>query len=100
MSISIQTLDTRYLIFACEIPANLPDNPRCGLSGCVANFGQEAVKGQLPLSVEELSGQCVEQFGRSAALFSGLYPHLSFLDHGHELNPNEGVLGCLERFKP
>jgi hypothetical protein len=57
MSISIQTLDTRYLIFACEIPANLPYNPRRGLPGCVANFGQEAVKGQLPLSVEELSGQ-------------------------------------------
>ena len=33
--------------------------------GCVANFAQEVVKGQLPLSVEGLSGQGVEQFGRS-----------------------------------
>jgi hypothetical protein len=66
----------------------------------VANFAQDVMKGQLPWSVEGLRGQCVEQFGRSAALFSGLHPHLSFLDHVHELNPNEGVLGCLELFKP
>jgi hypothetical protein len=58
------------------------------------------VKGQLPLSVGRLSGQGVEQFGRSAALVSGLHPQLSFLDHVHKLNPNECVLGCLERFKP
>jgi hypothetical protein len=58
------------------------------------------VKGQLPLSVEGLRGQGVEQFGRSEPLVSGLPPHLSFLDHGHELNPNEGVLGCRERCKP
>ena len=56
--------------------------------------------GQLPWSVEGLRGQGVEQFGRSAALVSVLHPHLSFLDHVHELNPNERVLGCLERFKP
>jgi hypothetical protein len=68
--------------------------------GCVANFAQEVVKGQLPLSVGRLSGQGVEQFGHSDALVSGLHPHLSFLDHVHELNPNECVLGCLERFKP
>ena len=54
----------------------------------------------MPLSAGELRGQGVEQFGRSAALFSGLHSHLSFLDHVHELNPNECVLGCLERFKP
>jgi hypothetical protein len=66
----------------------------------VANFAQEVVKGQLPLCVEELSGQGVEQCGRSAALVSGLHPHLSFLNHVHEINPNERVLGCLERFKP
>ena len=29
--------------------------------GCVANFAQEVVKGQLPLSVEGFSGQGVEQ---------------------------------------
>ena len=68
--------------------------------GCVANFAQEVVKGQLPLSVEGLSGQGVEQFGRSEALGSLLNHQLPFLDHVHELNPNEGVLGCLERFEP
>jgi len=57
------------------------------------------VKGQWPLSVGRLSGQGVEQSGHGEALFSGLHPHLSFLDHVHELNPNECVLGCLERFK-
>ena len=39
-------------------------------------------------------------FGRSEALCSGLNYHLSFLDHVHELDPNKGVLGCLERFEP
>jgi hypothetical protein len=66
----------------------------------VANFAQEVVKGQLPLSVEGLSGQGVEQFGRSAALVSGLRHHLSFLDHVHEFDPDQGALGCLERFEP
>ena len=58
------------------------------------------MKGQWPWSVEGLRGQGVEQFGRSAALVSCLHPQLSFLDHVHEINPNECVLGCLERFKP
>jgi hypothetical protein len=71
-----------------------------GESIYVANFGQEVVKGQLPLSMEGLRGQGVEQFGRSAALSAGLHHHLSFLDHVHELNPNECVLGCIKRFKP
>jgi len=30
MIISIQTLDTRYLIFTCKIPANFPYHPRRG----------------------------------------------------------------------
>jgi hypothetical protein len=55
-------------------------------SGCVANFAQEAVKGQVPLSVEGLGGQGVEQCSRSAALVSGLHHQLSFLDHVHEFN--------------
>src|SRR5262245_42157776 len=70
-----------------------------GHGSCVANFGQEIVKGQWPLSVERLRGQGVEEFGRRAALVSGLPPPLSFLDHVHALNPHEGVLGCLERFE-
>src|SRR5262249_13303956 len=68
--------------------------------GCVANFAQEVAKGQLPLSVEGLRGQGVEQFGRSEALVSLLDYQLPFLDHVHELNPHQGVLGCLERFEP
>jgi hypothetical protein len=70
------------------------------MPGCVANFVQEVVKGQLPLSVEGLSGQGVEQFGRSEALGSLLNHQLPFLDHVHEFNPNECVLGCLEHFEP
>ena len=55
--------------------------------------------GQLPLSVEGLRGQGVEQFGRSAALSSGLHQHLSFLDHVHEFDTDQSVLSCIERFK-
>ena len=58
------------------------------------------MQGQLPLSVGRLRGQGVEQFGRSEALVSGLYPHLPFLDHVHEFDPDQGVLGCVERFEP
>ena len=47
--------------------------------GCVATFAQEVLKKQLPLSVWGLSGQGVEQFGRSEALFPGLHHHLFFL---------------------
>jgi hypothetical protein len=47
-----------------------------------------------------LGSQGVEQFGRSEALFSGLYHHLPFLDHMHEFDPDQSVLGCLERFEP
>ena len=50
------------------------------------------MKGQLLLSVEGLSGQGVEQFGRSEALGSLLNHRLPFLDHVHEFNPNECVL--------
>ena len=44
------------------------------------------MKGQLPLSVGGLSGQGVELFGRSEALFPGLDHHLFFLDHVHEFD--------------
>ena len=39
-------------------------------------FGMSA-----PCGGGRLSGQSVEQFGRSEALFPGLYDHLFFLDH-------------------
>src|SRR5205814_8699860 len=51
----------------------------CDNAGFVANFAQEVMKGQWPLSVGKLRGQGIELFGRSAALCSSLYPHLSFL---------------------
>ena len=38
--------------------------------GFVANFAQEVMKGQLPLSVEGLRGQGIELFGCSEAFVS------------------------------
>ena len=64
-----------------------------GFCGCVANFAQVVVKGELPLSVGRLGGQGVEQFGRSEALGSLLNHQLSFLDQVHELDPDQGALG-------
>ena len=52
------------------------------------------------LSVGELRSQGVEQFGRSEAFVSSLDPQLFLFDHMHELDPSEGILGCLERFEP
>ena len=69
-------------------------------SGCVANFAQEVMKGQLSRLVGGLRGQGVEQFGRSEAFVSGPDSQLFLLDHMHEFDPNECVLGCLERFEP
>jgi hypothetical protein len=51
------------------------------------------MKGQWSLSRWGLSGEGIELFSRSKALVSGLHPHLFFLDHVHELDPNECVLG-------
>ena len=49
-------------------------------AGFVANFAQEVVKEQLPLSAGGLGGQGVEQFGRSEALVSFLDYQLPFPD--------------------
>ena len=57
-------------------------------SGFVANFAEKVMTGQLPLSVRRLSGERVELFGRSEALFPSLNHHLFFLDHVHEFDPN------------
>lgn len=70
------------------------------IEGSVANFAQGAMKGRLPLSVGGLSGQGIEQFGRGEALVSGLHHYLFFLEHVHEFDPDQGVLGCVERFEP
>ena len=53
------------------------------------------MKGQWPLSVGELGSQGVEQFGRSEALVSFLDHQLAFLDHVHELDPDQCVLGVV-----
>jgi hypothetical protein len=66
----------------------------------VANFVQEVVQGQLPLSVEGLRGQGVEQFGRSEALVSLLDHQLPFLDHVHEFDTGERGLSRVKRFEP
>jgi hypothetical protein len=57
------------------------------------------VKGQLPLSLGGLGSQGVEPFGRSEAFCSGLHHHLSFLEHVHEFDSYQCVLGCVERFE-
>ena len=68
--------------------------------GFVANFAQEVMKGQLSWSVEGLGGQGIELFSRSAAFFSSPHYHLSFLDHVHEFDPDQGALSCIKRFEP
>ena len=68
--------------------------------GSVAIFPRDVSRGALIPSVEGLGGQRVEQFGRSEAFTSKLDHQLFLLDHVHELDPNECVLGCLERFEP
>jgi hypothetical protein len=58
------------------------------IAGFVANFAQKVMKGPLPLSVRRLSGERVELFSRSEALFPSLNHHLFFPDHVHEFDPN------------
>jgi hypothetical protein len=65
----------------------------------VANFAQEVVKGSCPWLWEGLGSQGVEQFGRSAALVSLFDHQLSFLDHGHECDPDERGLRRVKRFE-
>jgi hypothetical protein len=65
--------------------------------GCVANFTQEVLKGQLPLSRWRLCGQGVELFGCSKPLASS---HLPFLDHVHELDSHQRILGRRKRLEP
>ena len=61
---------------------------------------RRSCRGRYPCLWKGLGSQGVEQFGRSEALCSGLHHHLSFLEHVHEFDPNQGVLGCIERFEP
>src|SRR5262245_17078065 len=57
--------------------------------GCVANFAQGVMKGQLVLSVEGLCCEGVELFGRREALSSLLSYQLPFLEHVHQFDPHE-----------
>jgi hypothetical protein len=66
----------------------------------VANCAQKVMKGQLPWSVEGLRGQGIELFSRSEAFFFSSHYHLSFLDHVHEFDPDQGALSCIKRFEP
>jgi hypothetical protein len=61
---------------------------------------KEVMQRQLPLSVGGLRGQGVEQCSCSEAFVSSLDPQLFLFDHMHERDPNESILGCLERFEP
>ena len=47
-----------------------------------------------------LRGQSVEQFGRSEALVSLFDYQLPFLNHVHQLDPDQRVLGGLKRLEP
>jgi hypothetical protein len=68
--------------------------------GCVANFVQEALKGELPLSAWGLCGEGVELLGCREVLVSSLHHQLPFLEHVHEFDPHQRVLGCVEPFEP
>ena len=55
------------------------------------------MQGPLSRPVGALHAESVELFGRSEDFVSGLDPPLILRDHLHDLDPNEGVRGCLER---
>ena len=57
-------------------------------------------RGSAPCLWRGLGGQCVELFGRSAALVSLLDYQLSFLDHVHEFDADERCLSRVKRFEP
>jgi hypothetical protein len=58
-------------------------------TGSVANFAQEVLKEQVPLSVGGLGGQGIEPFGHREALVSLLSHQLPFLEHVHQFDSNE-----------
>jgi hypothetical protein len=56
------------------------------------------MQGQQPLSVERLSGEGVELFGRTAARLTASF-ELPFAQHVHQLNAGEGGLRGVERLE-
>ena len=59
--------------------------------GSVANFAQEVLKGQLPLSVRGLRGQGVALFGCGEALLDSVF-QLRFSPHVHHFDADESYL--------
>jgi hypothetical protein len=68
------------MIFLFQLSPKVGKNQFLSFFGYVTNFAQEGLKGQLLLSVRELSGQGVERFGHSEVLCSLLDHQLPFLD--------------------
>ena len=68
-------------------------------NGFVANFAQEVLKGQLPLSRRGLSGQGVELFGHREALLDPVF-QLLFSQHVPQFDANESGLRRIKRFEP
>jgi len=64
----------------------------------VANFVQEMLKGQLPLSMRGLRGHGVELFGRGEALLNSVFK-LPFSQHVHQFDADESGLRCVKRFE-
>ncbi len=76
-----------------------PTYPLGSSLGSVANFVQEVLKGQLPLSAGGLRGEGVELFGRGEALLNSVF-QLPFSQHVHQCNAGEGGLRGVKRFEP
>ena len=53
------------------------------------------MKGPSSLAMGGVRGQGVAEGGRSEACASSLHDHLAVVDHGHEFNPNQSLLGCI-----
>jgi len=57
-------------------------------AGSVANFAQEVLQGQLPLSVRGLRGQGIELFSRGEALLDSVF-QLPFAQHVHQFDADK-----------
>ena len=68
--------------------------------GCVANFAQEVVKGQLTLLVALLCSQRIELFSRCEAFFPGFPLHLSLLEHVHQFIADRGCWAVSNDLNP
>ena len=82
------------MIRACEQPERVIGpiwQEACNDTGCVANFAQEVMKGQVtPVCGEITRRGSSTVFGHSETLVLGLDHHLSLLEHVHEFNTSIG----------